>query len=178
MATRIRLQRHGRKARPFYHIVVADSRSKRDGRFIEKLGTYNPITNPATIELDFDSAVNWLLKGAEPSTTARRILSYKGALLKKHLVEGLKKGALTEEQVEEKFNAWLNEKEAKLSGNVEALAKIAADAKAEALARDKETSAKRAEEIAAKNTPPVVEEEAPAEEAQAAAPEASEEAAE
>jgi len=165
MATRIRLQRHGRKARPFYHIVVADSRAKRDGRFIEKLGTYNPVTNPATIELDFDSAVNWLLNGAEPSTTARRILSYKGALLKKHLVEGLRKGALTEEQVEEKFNAWLNEKEAKLSGNVEAIAKKAADAKADALAKEKEVSAKRAEEIAAKNAPAV--EEAPAEDAEA-----------
>lgn len=174
MATRIRLQRHGRKARPFYHIVVADSRSKRDGRFIEKLGTYNPITNPATIELNFDSTVEWLMKGAEPSDTARRLLSYKGAMLKKHLLEGMKKGALTEEQVESKFNAWLDEKSGIISGNNEAIAKAQSDAKATALAKDKETSSKRAEVIAAKNAPVV--EEAPAEEAPAA--EGTEEAAE
>jgi len=160
MATRIRLQRHGRKARPFYHIVVADSRSKRDGRFIEKLGIYNPITNPATIELNFDSAVEWLMKGAEPSTTAKRILSYKGALLKKHLLEGARKGALTEEQVEAKFEAWMKEKEAKLSGNVDAIAKAQSDAKDAALSKEKEISDKRAEGIAAKNAPAV--EEAPA----------------
>ncbi|MEN8137141.1 MAG: 30S ribosomal protein S16 [Bacteroidota bacterium] len=174
MATRIRLQRHGRKARPFYHIVVADTRSKRDGRYIEKLGIYNPITNPATIELDFDSAVNWMMKGAEPSDTAKRILSYKGVLLKKHLLEGARKGALTEEQVEAKFEAWLKEKEAKLSGNADAIAKASSDAKAEALAKEKEVNAKRAEEIAAKNAPVV--EETPAEEAPAA--EGTEEAAE
>jgi small subunit ribosomal protein S16 len=172
MATRIRLQRHGRKARPFYHIVVADSRSKRDGRFIEKLGTYNPITNPATIELNFDSAVEWLLKGAEPSDTARRILSYKGALLKKHLVEGMKKGALTEEQVESKFAAWLSEKDTLVSGNTEAIAKAKSDAKEAALAKDKEVSVKRAEAIAAKNAPVV--EEAPAEEATEGTEEAAE----
>lgn len=174
MATRIRLQRHGRKARPFYHIVVADSRSKRDGRFIEKLGTYNPISNPATIELNFDSAVEWLMKGAEPSETARRLLSYKGVLLKKHLLEGMRKGALTEEQVEAKFNAWLDQKAGIISGNAEAISKKAADAKADALAKEKEVSAKRAEAIAAKNAPAV--EEAPAEEAPAA--EGTEEAAE
>ncbi len=174
MATRIRLQRHGRKARPFYHIVVADSRSKRDGRFIEKLGTYNPITNPATIELNFDSAVEWLLKGAEPSDTARRLLSYKGAMLKKHLVEGMKKGALTEEQVESKFNAWLDQKAGIITGNIDAIAKAESDAKETALAKDKEVSAKRAEAIAAKNAPVV--EETPAEEAPAA--EGTEEAAE
>ena len=174
MATRIRLQRHGRKARPFYHIVVADSRSKRDGRFIEKLGTYNPITNPATIELNFDSAVEWLMKGAEPSDTARRLLSYKGAMLKKHLLEGMRKGALTEEQVESKFNAWLDAKAGIISGNTDAIAKADADAKADALAKDKEVSAKRAEAIAAKNAPVV--EEAPVEEAPAA--EGTEEAAE
>lgn len=174
MATRIRLQRHGRKGRPFYHIVVADSRAKRDGRFIEKLGTYNPVTNPATIDLDFDSAVEWLMKGAEPSETARRLLSYKGVLLKKHLLEGMRKGALTEEQVEAKFNAWLDQKAGIISGNTEAIAKAKADAKAAALAKDKETSAKRAEAIAAKNAPVV--EETPAEDAPAA--EGTEEAAE
>lgn len=174
MATRIRLQRHGRKARPFYHIVVADSRSKRDGRFIEKLGTYNPVTNPATIELNFDSSVEWLMKGAEPSDTARRLLSYKGAMLKKHLLEGMRKGALTEEQVDAKFNAWLDEKSGIITGNTDAISKAESDAKAAALAKDKETSAKRAEAIAAKNAPVV--EEAPAEEAPAA--EGTEEAAE
>ena len=96
MATRIRLSRHGRKKHPFYHIVVADQRSPRDGRFIEKLGVYNPNTNPATIELNFDSAVNWLLKGAQPSNTARAILSYKGVLMKKHLLIGVNKGAFSE----------------------------------------------------------------------------------
>jgi len=168
------LQRHGRKARPFYHIVVADSRSKRDGRFIEKLGIYNPMTNPATIELNFDSAVEWLMKGAEPSDTARRLLSYKGALLKKHLLEGMRKGALTEEQVEAKFAAWVSEKEGAIAGNTDSIAKAKADAKEAALAKDKETSAKRAEAIAAKNAPVV--EETPAEEAPAA--EGTEEAAE
>jgi small subunit ribosomal protein S16 len=174
MATRIRLQRHGRKARPFYHIVVADSRSKRDGRFIEKLGIYNPITNPATIELNFDAAVEWMMKGAQPSDTARRLLSYKGVLLKKHLLEGMRKGALTEEQVEAKFSAWLAEKAGIITGTTDAISKKADDAKADALAKEKEVSTKRAEVIAAKNAPVV--EEAPAEEAPAA--EGTEEAAE
>ena len=171
MATRIRLQRHGRKARPFYHIVVADQRSKRDGRFIEKLGTYNPMTNPATIDFDFDSAVNWLMDGAEPTTTVKRLLSYKGALLKKHLLEGMRKGALTQEQVDAKFDAWAKEKEAKLTGNVEELVKIEADRKAAALAKDVEVNAKRAEGIAAKNAPEV---EAPTEEAAEGTEEAAE----
>ena len=93
MATRIRLSRHGRKKQAFYHIVVSDQRSPRDGRFIEKLGTYNPNTNPASIDLNFDSAVNWLLKGAQPSDTVRAILSYKGVMMKKHLLVGVAKGA-------------------------------------------------------------------------------------
>lgn len=157
MATRIRLQRHGRKARPFYHIVVADSRAKRDGRFIEKLGTYNPMTNPASISLNFDSAVDWLMKGAEPSDTAKRILSYKGVLLKKHLLEGKRKGALTDEQVEAKFAEWLNQKETKLSKNIDSIAKSKSDAKDSAIVKDKEVNSKRAEAISAKNTPPAKE---------------------
>ena len=100
MATKIRLQRHGKKRSPFYHIVIADSRSKRDGKFISKIGTYNPNTKPATIDLDFYSALNWLQKGAIPTDTARAILSYKGVLLKKHLAVGVRKGALTEEEAE------------------------------------------------------------------------------
>lgn len=114
MAVRIRLARHGKKGYPFYHIVAADSRSPRDGRFIEKLGTYNPNTNPAAIELNPDRVLYWLGVGAQPSTTCRTILSHKGILLKKHLLEGVKKGALTEDDATKKFNAWLQEKEAKI----------------------------------------------------------------
>ena len=104
MSVKIRLQRHGKKGKPFFHIVVADSRAKRDGRFIEKLGTYNPITNPATIELNVDSAVKWLNNGAQPTDTARAILSYKGALYKKHLQGGVAKGAFSEAEAENKAN--------------------------------------------------------------------------
>lgn len=116
MSVKIRLQRHGKKGKPFYHIVVADSRAKRDGRFIQKLGTYNPITNPATIDLDVNAAVDWLNKGAQPTDTARAILSYKGALYKKHLLGGVAKGAFDEAEAEKRFNAWLEEKEAKVQG--------------------------------------------------------------
>ena len=110
MATKIRLQRHGKKGKPFYHIVIADSRAKRDGRFIEKLGTYNPNVRPAEINLDFDNALIWLQKGAIPTDTVRAILSYKGVLLKKHLLDGVKKGAFNEEAAESKFKQWLEEK--------------------------------------------------------------------
>ena len=137
MSTRIRLQRHGKKGKPFYHIVVADQRSKRDGKLIEKLGIYNPNTNPATIEINFDGAVNWMLKGAQPSDTARAILSYKGAMLKNHLAGGVKKGALTEEQAEAKFTAWLDEKAGKVTAKEDGLAKSQADTKAKALEAEK-----------------------------------------
>ena len=113
MPVKIRLQRHGKKGKPFYWVVAADVRAKRDGKFLEKLGTYNPNTNPATISLDVDGSVKWLQNGAQPTDTARAILSYKGVLLKHHLLGGVRKGALTEEQAEEKFNAWLEEKEQK-----------------------------------------------------------------
>ena len=119
MATKIRLQRHGKKGRPFYHLVVADSRAKRDGRFIEKLGTYNPNSKPAEIDINFDNSLLWLQKGAIPTDTARAILSYKGVLLKKHLLEGVKKGALTEDKANEKFDTWMKEKEAKIAGNLQ-----------------------------------------------------------
>ena len=115
MPARIRLQRHGKKNQPFYHIVVADGRAPRDGKFIEKLGTYNPLTNPATIDLNFDSAVEWLKNGAQPSDTVRRILSYKGVLLRRHLQIGVEKGAISQEQADVKFNAWMQEKEAKIN---------------------------------------------------------------
>src|SRR6056297_2709734 len=114
MPVKLRLQRHGKKGKPFFWIVAADARSKRDGKFLDKLGIYNPNTNPATIELDVDGAVKWLENGAQPTDTARAILSYKGALLKKHLAGGVKKGALTEEEAEKKFEAWLEEKDAKI----------------------------------------------------------------
>src|SRR5210317_1433371 len=143
MAVKIRLQRHGKKGKPFYWIVAADSRSKRDGKFLEKLGIYNPTTNPATIELDVDSSVKWLQNGAQPTDTARAILSYKGALLKNHLVGGVRKGALTEEQAEAKFQAWLDEKNAKVSKKEVKLAKAAEEAKAKIFEAEKEINASR-----------------------------------
>ncbi len=153
MPVKIRLQRHGKKGKPYYWIVAADSRAKRDGKYLEKLGAYNPNTNPATIDLDVDGAVKWLNNGAQPTDTARAILSYKGALLKKHLAGGVKKGALTEEQAEAKFNAWLEEKAAKVQAKADGLSKADADAKAKALEAEKAVNEAR---IAA-NTP-VVEE--------------------
>jgi len=167
MATKIRLQRHGKKGKPFFHIVAADSRAKRDGRFIEKLGTYNPNTNPATIDLNFDETLKWVQTGAEMTDTARAILSYKGILYKNHLIKGIAKGALTEEQVEERFAKWLDEKAGKVTLKKEKLEKAAEKTKADKMKSEAEVSAARAKEIEAKNTPEV--EEAPAEEAAAPA---------
>ena len=118
MPTKIRLQRKGKKGRPFFHIVIADGRAPRDGKFIEKIGTYNPLTKPADIDLDFDRALYWLQTGAQPSDTVRAILSYKGILFKNHLQNGVKKGALTQEQADAKFDAWIKEKEDKIAGAV------------------------------------------------------------
>ena len=143
MSVKIRLQRHGRKGKPFFWIVAADSRSKRDGRSLEKLGTYNPNTNPATIELDVDGAVKWLQNGAQPTDTARAILSYKGAMLKNHLAGGVKKGALTEEQAEAKFQAWLEEKAAKVSEKEGKIAKAKEDEKAKQFKAEKEINQSR-----------------------------------
>ena len=137
MPVKIRLQRHGKKGKPFYWIVAADSRSKRDGRYLEKLGTYNPNTNPATIDLNIDHSVQWLQKGAQPTDTARAILSYSGVLLKKHLIEGVTKGALTPEQVEEKFNAWVAEKATAIDQKKNNLADHKAIAIANALEAEK-----------------------------------------
>jgi small subunit ribosomal protein S16 len=153
MPVKIRLQRHGKKGKPFYWVVAADSRSKRDGKFLEKLGIYNPNTNPATVEINVDSAVKWLQNGAQPTDTARTLLSRKGALLKHHLVKGVAKGALTEEQVEERFAAWLAEKDAANTAEVSALNKEKEAAKAKALEAEKEANEKRAAEIAAANAP-------------------------
>lgn len=144
MPVKIRLQRHGKKGKPFYWIVAADSRSKRDGKFLEKLGFYNPNTNPATIDLDIDGSVKWLQNGAQPTDTARAILSYKGALLKHHLWGGVRKGALTEEQLEKKFNAWVEEKEKAVQAKKDGLNEAEADARSKALQAEKEANEKRA----------------------------------
>ena len=143
MPVKIRLQRHGKKGKPFYWVVAADSRSKRDGRSLEKLGTDNPNVNPASIELDIDAAVKWLQNGAQPTDTARAILSYKGALLKNHLLGGVKKGALTEEQAEAKFTAWLEEKNSKIEAKATSVAKAKEDAIAKQLEAEKEINEKR-----------------------------------
>ena len=190
MATKIRLQRHGKKGKAFFHIVAADSRSKRDGKFIEKLGTYNPNTNPATIEIDFDSTLKWVQVGAEMTDTARALLSYKGILYKNHLLNGIKKGALNEAQVEEKFAKWLEEKDQKIDAKRDGLSKSADKDKAARKKAEEDVNAARAKEIEAKNTPEVeevvVEEapvaetteevEAPAAEVEAPAAETTEEA--
>jgi len=151
MPTKIRLQRHGKKGYAFFHIVVADGRAPRDGKFIEKIGTYNPNTNPATIELDFNTALGWVRKGAQPTDTAKAILSYKGVLQKYHLEVGVRKGALTEEQADKKFEAWLNEKNAKVEGKKTRLSSDASQRKAQQFAAEQEANRKKAEAIEAKN---------------------------
>ncbi|TSJ48106.1 30S ribosomal protein S16 [Fluviicola chungangensis] len=175
MATRIRLQRHGKKGKAIFHLVVADSRAKRDGKFIEKLGVYNPNTNPATIDINFESTLKWVGTGAEMSDTARAILSYKGILYKNHLLKGVTKGALTAEQVETKFAAWEAEKASKIQGKIEGLGKDAVADKAARLKAEADANEAKAKAIEAKNTPveeaPVVEE--VAEEAETATPEAA-----
>ncbi|RWX03552.1 30S ribosomal protein S16 [Flavobacterium cerinum] len=143
MPVKIRLQRHGKKGKPFYWVVAADSRSKRDGKFLEKIGTYNPNTNPATIDLDLDSAVQWLHNGAQPTDTAKAILSYKGALLKHHLDGGVRKGALTQEQADAKLAAWLEEKAGKVGAKKDGLTSAQADAKAKAFAAEKKVNEDR-----------------------------------
>lgn len=180
MAVRIRLARRGRKQRAIYDVVVADARAPRDGRFIEKIGTYNPNTNPASIDIQDDRAFKWVMDGAQPSDTVRAMLSYRGVMLKKHLQIGVQKGALTQEQADAKFEEWKTNKDSKIQGKVDSLAKQKdADAKAR-LEAEAKVNAARAEAIAAKQK---VEEEAVAAaeaeaEAEAAAVEATEEAAE
>ena len=137
MPVKLRLQRHGKKGKPFYWIVAADTRSKRDGKYLEKLGTYNPNLNPAKIELNIDSAVKWLENGAQPTDTTRAILSNEGVLLKKHLAGGVKKGALTEEEAEKKFQEWLTEKKAKTDAKKSNLQKEKDAQEAKALAAEK-----------------------------------------
>ncbi|NQU87224.1 MAG: 30S ribosomal protein S16 [Mariniphaga sp.] len=194
MPAKIRLARHGRKRYAYYHIVVADSRAPRDGRYIERIGSYNPNTNPATIDLDFDKALDWLQKGAQPTDTTKAILSYKGVIFKNHLLGGVKKGAFSEEEAEKRFDAWLAEKDAKiqakkdrLAGQVESAlnkqleaetkikderstaiaardSKLAAEAEAARAEAKAEAQAEIVAEVEAPAEEPVAEVEAPAEE--------------
>lgn len=162
MAVKIRLQRHGKKDAAFFHVVAADGRAPRDGAFIEKLGTYNPNTNPATIDLNFENTLKWLQNGAQPTDTCKAILSYKGILMKKHLLDGVKKGALTEAQVEERFAKWLDQKAAKINAKKDGLitdAKNSVAAKFKAETASKEArSAKIAAKTAVAEAVPAVEE--------------------
>ena len=177
MSVKIRLQRHGKKGKPFYWIVAADARAKRDGRYLEKIGTYNPNVNPAEINLNLDVAVEWLQNGAQPTDTAKAILSYKGAMLKNHLIGGVRKGALTQEQADAKFAAWLAEKATKVSDKEAGLTQAQSDAKAKALSAEKAVNEARIE--AAKPVVEEVVEEVVAEVAEAeVAPETIDEAAE
>src|SRR5690554_4740900 len=160
MPVKLRLQRHGKKGKPYFWIIAADSRSKRSGRYLEKIGHYSPTTNPAQIELDVDSAVKWLQNGAQPTDTVRAILSYKGALLKNHLAGGVRKGALTEEQAEMKFNEWLETKKGSIDHKKATLSEAQEKARAEKIAAEKVVSDKRAAAAA-----PAVEEAAPEEKA-------------
>jgi small subunit ribosomal protein S16 len=182
MATKIRLQRHGRKRYPFYHIVVADARAPRDGRIVEKLGTFNPNVEPQAIEIDFDKAVKWVLNGATPTDTARKVLSIEGVMFKKHLQVGVNKGAISQEAADKKFDAWKSEKdkadEARLSGEAKAKADAlaATQAKREEIRAEAAKAAKEAEEAALKAA--VEEAAAKAAEEAAASEETAEEATE
>ena len=162
MPVKIRLQRHGKKGKPFYWVVAADARAKRDGRYLEKLGTYNPNTNPATVDINEDNAVNWLEKGAQPTDTARTLMSYKGIMLRHHLNGGVRKGALTQEEADKKLAAWLEEKDAKIQAKKEGLTKEEADAKAKRLATEKAVSDKRLADAAAAEADAAIAEEAAA----------------
>ena len=183
MATKMRLQRHGKKGRPFYHIVIADGRAPRDGRFIDTIGSYNPLSVPAEINIDFDRALQWYQKGVQPTATVRAILSSKGILLKNHLLKGVSKGALTPEQAEAKFQNWVQEKEAQIQAKIKDRELSRKDAmkkrmeheakinqsKAEAIFRKKAKEAEAAaattapEETAPEAEAPATETEAPAE---------------
>ncbi len=151
MAVKIRLARKGRKKLAFYHVVVADSRSPRDGRYIEKIGSYNPLTNPATIELDFDKALGWLQNGALPTDTCRAILSYKGVLIKKHLLEGVKKGAFDEAEATKRFEEWIKQNEAKIEAKKSNLEKSQDEESGKRLSGEKRVNEARVAKLAKKN---------------------------
>jgi small subunit ribosomal protein S16 len=151
MAVKIRLAKKGRKKLAYYHIVVADSRSPRDGRYIEKIGIYNPVTDPATIDLDFNKALDWLQNGAQPTDTCRAILSYKGVLLKRHLLEGVKKGAFDEAEAEKRFNEWIKQNEEKIDSKKSRLEKADDDEKKKRIEEEKCINEARAADLAKKN---------------------------
>lgn len=174
MSVRIRLTRQGRKASPFYHIVVADSRAPRDGKFIERLGSYNPNTNPATIELNFERALYWLQTGAQPSDTAKSLLSKQGVMMKKHLLEGVKKGAFDEAAAEAKFEKWVAEKKSKLQAAKDKIKADANTAKKNRLEAERKVNAAKAEELAKKQAEAKAAAEAAAKEAEAEAAAANE----
>jgi small subunit ribosomal protein S16 len=175
MPVKIRLARHGRKQHAYYHIVVANSRAPRDGRFIERIGSYNPNTNPATIDLDFEKALSWLFKGAQPTDTTRTLLSVKGVMMKKHLLEGVKKGAFDEAEAEKRFQAWLTSKEAKIQAKKDSLKAATADEKKAKLKAEAKINESRLAEIAKKNAAAAAEALAPKEEEPAGETETTEE---
>lgn len=180
MSVKMRLARHGRKRYAYYHIVVADSRAPRDGRYIESIGTYNPNSNPATINLDFDKAYDWLTKGAQPTDTVRAILSYKGVLYKKHLMGGVKKGAFDLAEAERKLDAWMTEKDAKVQAKIDRLAADADKEFKKQFEAEVKVKEQKAAAIAAKNAELAAEAQAAkeAETEEAPAPEAPAEGAE
>ena len=149
MATKIRLARHGKKGKPYFHIVTADARAPRDGKYIERIGSYNPNTNPATIDVNFERALHWVSVGAIPTDTVRAMLSYKGVMYKNHLLKGVKKGAHTAEQADEKFAAWMKDKETKIEAKISSLQEANKKAKSDKLASEKEKNDARAVEVAA-----------------------------
>jgi len=171
MPVKIRLTRRGRKKHPLYHIVVADSRAPRDGKYIEKLGLYNPTTNPPTIDLDFDKALDWVQKGAKPTDTCRSILSQKGVMYKKHLLKGVRKNAISEEEAEKRFNEWLAQKEEKVRTEREAEISKQKEEEKERLEAERKINEARAEELAKKNAEQAEEEKAEAEGAEETAEE-------
>jgi small subunit ribosomal protein S16 len=150
MPVKIRLQRFGKKANPYYHIVVADGRAPRDGKFIEQIGSYNPKTNPASIELNVDKALDWLNKGAQPTDTTRAILSYRGVMYRQHLNKGVKKGALSQEQADEKYTSWLEQKNLKISQKVQDVMNKKKDDVKSRLSEEEKLKQKIAEKVAAK----------------------------
>ena len=174
MPAKIRLARHGKKKNAYYHIVIADERAPRDGKFIEKIGNYDPNTNPATINIDEDKALQWLQNGAQPSETARAILSYKGILLKKHLLEGVAKGALTEAEAEKKLQAWLAEQDKRVESKRSGLSKKKEEDKKKRLAAESEVKEAKAEAVLAKKSALAEEAEATAKAAEAAPAEGEE----
>ncbi|MBE0649386.1 MAG: 30S ribosomal protein S16 [Bacteroidales bacterium] len=173
MPVKMRLQRFGKKRSPFYHVVIADGRAPRDGRFIEKIGTYNPTRVPAEIELNFEAALSWLQKGAQPTDTMRAILSYKGVLYKYHLLKGVKKGAFTEEEAEKRFQTWLEDKEAKITSKSEGILNLEKEEAKKRFEAENKVREAREAEIAKKRT---AEREAEAAASKEAAAESTEEA--